>query len=95
MLQAVILVPNVEMHLPTSFSAYISVRFARDLRGQQDTASPSPPFWYLQQRYCLISVFFRNTEMTENAGSAYCGADLVCLAALLNHGTAEDALGSG
>ena len=83
MLQTVILVPKVDMYLPTSFSAYTSVRFARDLSGQRDVTTqlhPPHPFG-IYISVTASSLSFRNMEMMENMGGStiYCSADLVYL----------------
>lgn len=72
MLQAVILVPNMDMYLPTPFSAYISVCFAKDLIGQEDlTTWPHPPHPFgIYSSTTASSPSFGNMEMMENMGGS-------------------------
>lgn len=81
MLQAVILVPEVDLYLPTSFSADISVCFARDLSGQRNlTTQLQPPHPFdIHIRVTASCLWFRNSEVGENMGgsTAECSADTV------------------
>lgn len=81
MLQAVILVPKVDLYLPTSFSADISVCFARDLSGERDlTTQLQPPHPFdIHISVTASCLSFRNSEMGDNMGgsTADCSADTV------------------